>query len=274
MGTSSRARAATSIPSLSTPTGMIVDPVVPSACFAPGYPGSSTQTFELRRGQRQGTDDQSHLRPVDDEHLTGIAVNGARGAQVLDDRFTQRPVAGRVTVCQQIGRCSCMAPDEACKELVGKLVERGGVDRERPGFARTIGLAGGCRLRDRCQLCVERRPARADRPADLVGDVVADECARTNLSVEITFLQQLIKGTEHRVPRDVQLFGQRACGRQALTRGQPPRRDRRTDSLVDLQIEGHGRRSIERNDRDHSETRGSTHESPVGAALPSCRCHP
>ena len=150
----------------------------------------------------------------------------------------------------------------------GELTASGPVSLARSDLLVDAGCAIGV------DFCVERRPARADRPADLVGDVVADECARTNLSVEITFLQQLIKGTEHRVPRDVQLFGQRACGRQALTRGQPPRRDRRTDSLVDLQIEGHGRRSIERNDRDHSETRGSTHESPVGAALPSCRCHP
>src|SRR5580658_6500486 len=144
-----------------------------------------------------------------------------------------------------------MAADQPSEDLAWKTVQRWAVDRERSEVTRLARLVTWCWLCDGCRRGVRRWPSRADRPADLVGDVVAHERARTNLAVEIAFLQQLIKGAEHRVARDLQLFGERPCGRQALTGAQPSRRDCRPDSLVDLQIERHRRRPIERDDRDH-----------------------
>src|SRR5579863_441777 len=152
-----------------------------------------------------------------------------------------------------------MAPDQASEDLAWKTIEGRATGCERSNVTRLARLATCRRLRDRCRCGMHRWSSRADRPADLGGDVVGDNRARANFSVEIPFLQQLVERAEHGVALNLQFLGKGSCRWQALTWAQPPRRDRRTHSLVDLQIEGHWGGSIERNDGDHSDARGSTH---------------
>jgi hypothetical protein len=148
-----------------------------------------------------------------------------------------------------------VSSDDARPDRMRELIERGQADAEWSYAA----LVARPRNRASCGLARDAAPDR-NGTQRLVGKCGAHEGTGAAASLEITLVQQLIVRAEYRKPRNVELGGERARGWYALARPKQSGKDRPSQSVIDLPVQGDACRPI---DRDVRKAAGCLHRAPL-----------
>ena len=192
--------------------------------------------------ENAGDDVEGLLGTGNDHDLSGIAADGAGGAEIGADGFAKGLQAERMQIVGGVDvERAAVAGEEFRPEVEGELIEGGLMDAEgAPSMTPRIGFIGG----------KEERAARGATGGRVVGRGRAglgggmrerggDEGAGADAAFEVALGEELCVGVEDGEAGDFELGSESAAGGDLLACGEVAAVDRVAKTSVDLAMEGH-----------------------------------